>query len=148
MGTELFNSSVGSDPTGEEIMDEKTWHDTWIATLIGNGFSQRQAHHIFFICYGNQELNLGKDPVRDASMFLPAPGDDLLLEGEESAHAYIESVVAEEKTASVAIQRQPHSNLFRFFRRLRRGREADQRFPEPAMSAIDLSAECGASGLR
>ena len=67
-------------------MDEKTWHDTWIATLVGNGFSQRQAHHIFFVCYGNQELNLGKDPVSDASMFLPAPEDDsFLLEGEEPA---------------------------------------------------------------
>jgi hypothetical protein len=58
-------------------MDEQKWHDTWIATLIGNGFSQRQAHHIFFVCYGNQTLDLSKDPIADASMFVPTVAGEM-----------------------------------------------------------------------
>jgi len=60
-----------SSKTMDEIMTEATWHRLWQLTLLANGFTVREAHHAFYVLYGNQPVDLAKDPIADALVLLP-----------------------------------------------------------------------------
>ena len=57
--------------TMDDIMTEATWHRLWQLTLLANGFTVWEAHHAFYVLYGNQPVDLAKDPITDALVLVP-----------------------------------------------------------------------------
>jgi hypothetical protein len=45
-----------------EAMSESEWHQAWIAALIAEGMSRREAHQAFFSRYANQPIDLTQNP--------------------------------------------------------------------------------------
>lgn len=47
--------------------------------LISRGFTKRQAHHIFFVRYGESGIDVTKDPIKEAVRVILA---DQICEGD------------------------------------------------------------------
>ncbi|MNR76012.1 hypothetical protein D3C72_66650 [compost metagenome] len=45
---------------------QMAWKRLWIETFIESGVSTDEAEHAFEVCYGNQQINVFRDPVDDA----------------------------------------------------------------------------------
>lgn len=43
------------------------WKLQWIAVLIENGIDREEAEQAFNVYYGNQEVDIFKDPIEEAS---------------------------------------------------------------------------------
>jgi hypothetical protein len=52
-------------------MTHATWQRLWILVLLANGYTPQEAHHIFDVLYGNQTMDLNKDPIADAIALVP-----------------------------------------------------------------------------
>jgi hypothetical protein len=59
-------------------MSESEWHRIWVLVLVEGGIALRDAHHAFFVCYGNQLIDLNKDPIFDALTLVPREHTRLL----------------------------------------------------------------------
>jgi len=54
-------------------MTDAIWKKLWMLTLVAYNVEAAQARQAFDVLYGNQAIDLYKDPISDALMLVPQP---------------------------------------------------------------------------
>jgi hypothetical protein len=56
---------------GDKVMTDTIWKKLWLLALVANDMEPADADHMFNVLYGNQTIDLNKDPISDALMLIP-----------------------------------------------------------------------------
>jgi hypothetical protein len=52
-------------------MTETIWRKLWLLVLVANDVPHIEAQQAFNVIYGNQDIDLNKDPIFDALILIP-----------------------------------------------------------------------------